>query len=401
MHTVWFYANTLGAAGRIAALAVAAMLLAGCEKEELVRTYRAPKEPAVKTVAAPAPAVSAVPTWTVPAGWKELKAQEMRYAAFAVSPEHPNVVMTVVPLGAEAGGLAANVVRWQGQIGMPATPEAEVEKLVSHADVNGLHVDKVDLVGPEPGEAGKPRQRILAAVIEAGGRTWFFKLMGPADVVAAQKANFDAFVGSVKFEAAPGDPSDAQSAAADARTPAPRVDPPATDGQAVSPAPAPARAAAPAPAAPSRITHGALPAGWTAGANNQPPRVATFKVEASGQQAELAVTKFPGTAIGTFADNVNRWRGQIGLAPVADAGGYQPKIQTLGGEQWAIVEVVGEDKPGAPGSAQRILVGMTTPGGEAAREIWFFKLQGPSKLVADQRPAFEKFLDTVKFANAE
>jgi hypothetical protein len=152
-----------------------------------------------------------------------------------------------------------------------------------------------------------------------------------------------------------------------------------------------------AAAAPSRITYGDLPAGWSLAANNQPPRVATFKVEAEGKQAELAVTKFPGTQIGTFADNVNRWRNQLGLAPVADPAGYAPKVVTLGGEQWAIVEVAGEDKPGSPGSAQRILVGMAIPG--AAREIWFFKLQGPSALVQSQRPAFERFLETLKFKN--
>jgi len=311
----------------------------------------------------------------------------MRFAAFAVSPDHPDVVATVVPLGAQAGTLAANVVRWQGQIGMPPTPENEIEKLVTHADANGLHVDRVDLTGPDaaPG-TDKPKQRILAAVIQAAGRTWFFKLMGRADVVAAQKSNFDAFVDSVRFPAEPS--GGTLPAASDARTPAPRVAQGAGE---------PGLAATTNASTPSRIHYGDLPPGWTAAANNTPPRVATFKVEASGQQAELAVTKFPGTAIGSFADNVNRWRGQLGLAPVADASSYVPKVVTLGGEQWAIVDVAGEDKPNEPGSAQRILVGMATPGGAEAREIWFFKLQGPSKLVADQRPAFEKFLETVRF----
>jgi hypothetical protein len=393
-HTVQSYINSVRRGAAFAACGFAFALASGCDKEEAVRAYSTPKE-SVTAVAATepaAPAASSGPTWTVPAGWKQLPAQQMRFAAFAVSSEHPDVVATVVPLGAQAGTLAANVVRWQGQIGMPATPENEIEKLVTHADVNGLHVDKVDLTGPDaaPG-ADKPRQRILAAVIPATGRTWFFKLMGPADVVAAQKANFDAFVDSVKFSAAPAEQTNsAPLSPSDARTPAPRVGAPAGDVDVTT-----------AAAAPSRITYGALPAGWTAATSAAPPRVASFKVEASGQQAELAVTKFPGTAIGTFADNINRWRGQIGLAPVADASGYTPKVTTLGAEQWAIVDVAGEDKPNEPGSAQRILVGMATPGGAAAREIWFFKLQGPSKLVADQRPAFEKFLETVKFAPAE
>jgi hypothetical protein len=384
-----------------AACAFASVLVIGCEKEEPVRAYSTPKE-VVTTVAASdpaapaqAPASTTNPTWTVPPGWKKLPAQQMRFASFEVSADAPEVVATVVPLGAQAGTLAANVVRWQGQIGMPATPEDEIEKLVTHADVNGLHVDRVDLTGPEvsPG-AEKPRQRILAAVMPAAGRTWFFKLMGRADVVAAQKANFDAFVGSVKFPAAP--PTEQSTgaplaAASDARTPNPRTGAPSGDLAAG------AASAGASGSAPSQIKFGALPAGWTVGPSAAGPRVATFKVEGSGQQAELAVTRFPGTAIGSFADNVNRWRGQLGLAPVADASSYVPKVVTLGGEEWWIVDVAGEDKPNEPGSAQRILVGMATPGGAEAREFWFFKLQGPSKLVADQRPAFERFLEGVKF----
>lgn len=379
----------------MAALALAA----GCDREEPVRAYTAPKEvfaTAAASLPAPGrPALSAVPSWTVPSGWTALPAQQMRFAAFAVSPDHPDAVLTVVPLGAEAGSLGANIIRWQGQLGLPPSTEAEAEKLVRHADVSGLHVDKVDLLGPEKPADGKPRQRILAAVIEAGGRTWFFKLVAPPEVAEAQKAKFDEFVGSVKFTPAPAqrDEGAPPPASADARSPAPpRAASPAGD---VAAADAPPGAAA--GKAPTKITHGALPPGWTAGPAAQPPRVASFKIEAGGQQAELAVTKFPGTAIGSFADNVNRWRGQIGLPPVQDVSPYAPTMQTLGGEDWAIVEVVGEDKPGVPGSAQRILVGLATPGGEAAREIWFFKLQGPSKLVGDQRGAFEKFLDTVRF----
>ena len=46
-------------------------------------------------------------------------------------------------------------------------------------------------------------------------------------------------------------------------------------------------------------------------------RRATFLVKgADGQSAEIAVSVFPGDVGGLMA-NINRWRGQIGLGPVA------------------------------------------------------------------------------------
>ena len=59
------------------------------------------------------------------------------------------------------------------------------------------------------------------------------------------------------------------------------------------------------------------PAGWT----EVPPsemRVASFKVSgANGKQADVSVIPLPGMA-GTDSANVNRWRGQVGLAEASD-----------------------------------------------------------------------------------
>jgi hypothetical protein len=349
----------------------------GCNRDEPVVAYTAPKDPPAPVVSASAsapagaastPAEPAGPTWTVPAGWKPLPSQEMRFAAFAVSPDRPEAVMTVVPLGGTSGGLPANVNRWESQLGLPPTPADQIGKVVKHEDVKDLHVDWVDLTGPDAG-ADKPRQRMLAAVVPSGGKTWFFKLVGPADVVEGQKGNFDAFVRSVRFSAAP----ETASAAAVEKT---------------NPASQPSGAGATA-SVPTKITWDALPPGWTAGPAAQPPRVATLKIEANGQQGELAVTRFPGNAVGSFGDNVNRWRGQLGLGPAADVSSYVPKVRNLGGEQWAVVDVAGAE--------QRMLVGMVTPAGGTSGQIWFFKLQGPTKLIEEQQAAFEQFLSSVKF----
>jgi hypothetical protein len=84
-------------------LAGLALLGAGCDRDETVRVYPAPKDP--PPPAQPPPPIS----WTVPPGWKQLPAAQMRYAAYAVSEEHPDVVLTVVPL--PPSDLLANVNR--------------------------------------------------------------------------------------------------------------------------------------------------------------------------------------------------------------------------------------------------------------------------------------------------
>src|SRR5688572_13881904 len=134
----------------VGAGALVALAASGCDREQEIRTYQAPKDPPPPVVTASAAGTSQAaadktnPTWTVPAGWKELPSQQMRFAAFAVAPDRPEVVMTVVPLGGASGGLAANINRWEGQIGLPPTPETEIAKVTRHEDINELHVDWVD-----------------------------------------------------------------------------------------------------------------------------------------------------------------------------------------------------------------------------------------------------------------
>ena len=47
------------------------------------------------------------------------------------------------------------------------------------------------------GEANGEPTRIDGAIFSFGGESWFLKLMGPAELVAAEAANFRAFVQTV------------------------------------------------------------------------------------------------------------------------------------------------------------------------------------------------------------
>lgn len=120
-------------------------------------------------------------------------------------------------------------------------------------------------------------------------------------------------------------------------------------------------------------------------------RKGTFTVTGDGgASAELAITAFPGDVGGEVA-NVNRWRGQLQLAPQSPEE-VSRAIQRLesNGLKMGVVEMVGT---GA--NATRVLGAMVPHAGAT----WFFKLTGPDALVAKEKQAFLDFLKTVKPAN--
>ena len=186
---------------------VTLLAASACRKTEIV-SYRVPKEaaPAASNTAAPAGAdmaTTSVPTanggeltWSAPATWQSRPATAMRKATFFIpgpaAGEQSELAVTAFP--GDVGGLLANVNRWRGQLQLPPIEAAALPTALSHLDLNGLHAELIELIGPEAAE----RKRVLGAIIPAIGATWFFKLSGPDALVAAQKADFLAFLQTVK-----------------------------------------------------------------------------------------------------------------------------------------------------------------------------------------------------------
>jgi hypothetical protein len=120
-----------------------------------------------------------------------------------------------------------------------------------------------------------------------------------------------------------------------------------------------------------------VPAGWQKAEGERPMRIATFTL-AGG---EVAVSQFSGNAGGPLA-NINRWRGQVGLAPVAEA---------------ELAEVAQKfEIPGFTGltmhlkGADKHLLGAAIYEPKADR-TWFIKLLGPAALADQQEAAFIAF----------
>lgn len=116
-------------------------------------------------------------------------------------------------------------------------------------------------------------------------------------------------------------------------------------------------------------------------------RKGSYAIQDGEAAADLSITAFPGDTGGLLA-NLNRWRGQISLPPLApnelDAHREHTDIGALH------VDIV--DFAGTANGVPTRLIGAVVP---LAGETWFFKLMGPDALVATQKPAFLEFLKTV------
>ena len=136
-------------------------------------------------------------TYKVPKGWRVVEATQLLTAKFQIGQGEQTGTVTITALPAPAGGLAANINRWRAQVGLDPLKEQEAEKAARETKVDGFRGHGVDLTGPQ--KDGQAAQRILAAVVTRGDQVWFFKLIGPADLVGKEKSAFEGFLNSVRF----------------------------------------------------------------------------------------------------------------------------------------------------------------------------------------------------------
>jgi hypothetical protein len=130
------------------------------------------------------------------------------------------------------------------------------------------------------------------------------------------------------------------------------------------------------------------PANWTA-APASPMVVKSFSIAGeAGQTARVAVSSFPGEVGGIFS-NVNRWRAQIGLPPIAESAlATATHSMDVAGGKATLVDL---SNPDAKSSR---LVAVIVPHGTST---WFYKLTGDAPVVAREKAAFVKFVQTVNY----
>jgi hypothetical protein len=191
----------------ILAIGAATLLLSACGDEK-VSVYRVPREkdsdlpaaaagPGADQAPGAAMAGASVPTaagadlvWQAPSTWETRPPGAMRKATYGV-PGPAELSVTAFP--GDVGGELANVNRWRGQVGLPRLEAADLEASVTRVEANGLAFTVIELTPSSAGANG-----ILGAIVPFGASTWFFKLTGPVPALRASKADFLAFLHTVR-----------------------------------------------------------------------------------------------------------------------------------------------------------------------------------------------------------
>ena len=347
--------------------ALLAVVLTGCEKNSEIKVYRVSKAPLEESASQQQ---DALPTNTAaprmpgglspaaetaivtPPNWEPQPLSQMRQASFLVKGDNGAVAdISFVSLGTGAGSVLDNVNRWLDQLGQPPITEEKLGETAQRLRTSLGDIIVVDLAGL-PKNADPARDgRIVAAMLSTADSTLFFKMRGNADLTEAQKGDF------IKWVAAVCD--------AETRSPQMAVMQPADTG------------------APQIKWD--TPEGWT----EVPPssmRYASFSAPSEeGGKIDISIVTFPGDG-GSDADNVNRWRGQIGLAPI-DANTVTSQIAPLKTEDTTFSTTdIASDKT-------RTIAAWTRRDGR----VWFFKATGPNTAVGKEKSNFVKFIESVRF----
>jgi hypothetical protein len=329
--------------------------------------------------------------------------------------------------------------------------------LVGCGEEDVRHYKAVRLEQPKPvakTRAPMAEQRLLAAIVPQGDRTWFFKLVGPTATIGKLTDPFDQFIHSIRFdegaeiswklpdgwEQHPGTASRYATIHIDADdqhldltvVPLGRDAGSLLDnvnrwrgqmglnpvgesdlaqltreskledinvtfvdmrvGGATMP-PGHPPVGSTAGHAPGRGTplKYTVPEGWKEVPSQSAFRVASFEVAADGKRADVSVSPLSGAAGGVLA-NVNRWRDQIGLPPTDDLK-LQNELREIevAGAPAKLIELVG---PESAGDNRQSILGVML---ERGNQTWFFKMTGSADLVAQQHAAFEAFVRSVRF----
>ena len=370
------------AASRLLAACAACLVLSvtGCDREE-VHSYRVPKSDEDSRMAsgrmprdevnpelpargaASADAVRVV--WDLPAGWKQVESnQPMRVATFDASGSE----VTITAFPGAAGGNLANVNRWRGQIGLPAIGEGELAALLSTSRVNQAEVSTLAMTGAD----GKV---MLGAIVTPGdGKTWFVKSTTDATKAAALRPEFEAFARTLRL-----DGTSAGAAAGSAvQTNAPISTATST---ATNTATNTATGATAAGSVDARLAHFTPPTGWTVESQASGIVAAAFNAANGAGGARITATSLANDGGGDLA-NINRWRGQLGLAALADLAQVQFSDIVAGAKAVDLVNDGGTDR----------MISVIVPAGGST---WFFKLRGAPAGVDAERAQFAAFVRAV------
>jgi hypothetical protein len=192
-------------------LTLAAMIIWGCSSQKKEQSKSGNKEASQSTaVSGQTDNVGGV-RWNIPSGWTVGPERQMRHRTYIIKAstgDSEDAECAVFYFTGAGGGKMDNLNRWIGQFEQPdGRKSADVAKM-SELMVNNLATTTVDVDGIYRMSAGpmmevkekKTNYRMLASIIEGPQGLVFFKMVGPANTIAASEQVYMAMLGSVKGE---------------------------------------------------------------------------------------------------------------------------------------------------------------------------------------------------------
>ena len=357
-----------------------ALISTGC-REESVRAYRAPKDDAPEAKRPASAGTAQKPPWTVPDGWAEKPSTSTtgsRIASYTLSGQQGAAAeVAVSALAGTGGGALENVNLWRNQIGLAAVTQEELGKLSKVVRIGSREAVSYELIGERAMPESTQTNRTLVAIMPAGEMTVFFKLTGEQALVAENRTKFVEWLKSVNT----GSDSEEETRAETSRPP-------------VSSSPVPSASSPSAGGDATGLPQWTVPPGWKR-EGERPMRLASFSIpgDAGGRAADLSISTLGGAG-GGLLSNINRWRGQLGLASWVEAD-LKTETQSveIGGVPATVVDFAGEKSLQGEERKTRIL-GAVIPRGN---QTWFFKLTGDDAVVARERENFMGFVKSIRY----
>ena len=130
-----------------------------------------------------------------------------------------------------------------------------------------------------------------------------------------------------------------------------------------------------------------VPAGWQQQPGQRSMRVATFEAGRGGRTVEIAVSAFPNRA-GGLLPNVNRWRGQINLAPISQQDLATALVAFSNqGVRGYTLDFTGNPSDSDEASPERIIGGII----DGVGMTWFVKAKDESSILESLKGEIDQF----------
>ena len=139
-------------------------------------------------------------SWQAAESWKRGRESAMRIVTYNAGTDD-KIEISVIALPGTAGGVAANISRWYGQVGADAPTAEEVASLPT-VEILGQPSPLAEAQGTYTGmgDSNEPDYTLIGAVCTLPTHSLFVKMTGPTAEVAAEKDNFIAFCESLALE---------------------------------------------------------------------------------------------------------------------------------------------------------------------------------------------------------